>query len=476
MFWKRKRQNNNEQLPKKARTLIELKTSELSRNLALSPEHIQHLYTPIFIRLESLLTEVNQTERVEPVMVGLIEMMRYRRGVTLPSGITPEQVQRYREISSYTLTLVVVSRTVAHILSTLAVECDAHGMQKFHNPLFTNQIKNEKKRIGITSAEHATVGLSVEKHLAQWIASDLLSKCPTGLGWYASFPDMFNLLLEAINGTEKGLLGDVAEKYIDRILQQFKEKMPTNADKVVGANTDETQPNMLESTTTSSSTSSSGVDFLNKMITESMVEPDEENNEVSESLNTLKSMAGKNDTSNESNGQLGGEPLESGKSSDEAEESSEITPAMSKLLSVMNLGIEEEEKTNGENSQEVAVEEPQNCGRKAYFDALSNSFINELRLTEIDGQTFLAVGCKTHREVVKRTFGHLNTVARKAAEEALLTELKAISYLQDEGLVRLRTHTGTNSERFYLFSRCMGNGYLIDDANEMVHINRQNVS
>lgn len=471
-FFKKKKVNPP---ASKSRTIIDVKVSQISRNLALSNDHLQHIYVPIFKRLEVLLLEINEHDKLEVILDGLVEMMAYRRGKTLPSGIIAEQIQRYREISSFSLTISVLSRVIAHTHAQYAIECEQHGYQRFHNPLFTNQIKAESNVVGVVKAQHAVIGGRTERFFAQWIAHDFLSNCPTGLSWYSSFPDMLALLMECTNGSETGLLGQISDKYVDVILQSLAKTNTSEAANsqsvgkaVVTVSNETTKPAPSDATGNKKVNSGGGVDFLNKML-KAESEGSEENkatNDMVQMLASAKSVNPKqsNSTATETNSSSPKELDERSSKQTDAKTSppaptTSSSAAMSNLLKMMSSADSSSSESGSgkiENSDSEFKKDsdsiPNNNALTEYFNKLKSNFLCEVRIVDKDDQQLLAIPTKTNREIIVALFKPLGTEARKQAEEALMVELKKIAFDRDAQGPRLKSYSTAQGERVHLLA------------------------
>lgn len=189
------------------RPILDVKLSQFSRNVAMSSEVINATYRPVFLRAKNILDSAGLSSHFLPVMDALCEMISERRGMTLPVGVLPEKVQRYREITSFSMTVAMLAKTLAVDLSGTAIEIDSHGEQLFVHPMFNYLLSSDQKIIGPTKAHHAVIGKGAELALTQWHAFDLLMASPSGLNWYASFPDMLALLMSSLADKENSLFG-----------------------------------------------------------------------------------------------------------------------------------------------------------------------------------------------------------------------------------------------------------------------------
>ncbi|WP_432490686.1 hypothetical protein, partial [Flavonifractor plautii] len=63
---------------------IDIGLSRISRDLALSDLHLDKLYRPILERVSVILNDAEARDKFNDIIDVLAEMLRFRRGVTLP--------------------------------------------------------------------------------------------------------------------------------------------------------------------------------------------------------------------------------------------------------------------------------------------------------------------------------------------------------------------------------------------------------
>ncbi|HHP0492465.1 hypothetical protein L1D35_19880 [Vibrio harveyi] len=197
----------------KSRTEIDVGLGRISQDLALSELHLDKLYRPLLIRVKELLNVVGEQDKFTMIIDVLAEMLRFRRGVTLPENIEAEQIQRYREISSYTLVLAVLSKLIAEYHSKYSIQFDAQGEIRNYTPIFSHVMKSEVKKVGVTRSSNDVIGHGVEEGMAILQVADFLKVVPNAVVWYASFPDMMKILFALCLGKRTGQFNEVVEKY-----------------------------------------------------------------------------------------------------------------------------------------------------------------------------------------------------------------------------------------------------------------------
>ncbi|WJT11025.1 hypothetical protein [Vibrio harveyi] len=197
----------------KSRTEIDVGLGRISQDLALSELHLDKLYRPLLIRVKELLNVVGEQDKFTMIIDVLAEMLRFRRGVTLPENIEAEQIQRYREISSYTLVLAVLSKLIAEYHSKYSIQFDAQGEIRNYTPIFSHVMKSEVKKVGVTRSSNDVIGHGVEEGMAILQVVDFLKVVPNAVVWYASFPDMMKILFALCLGKRTGQFNEVVEKY-----------------------------------------------------------------------------------------------------------------------------------------------------------------------------------------------------------------------------------------------------------------------
>lgn len=192
---------------------IDIGLSRISRDLALSDLHLDKLYRPILERVCAILSDVEARDKFNDIVDVLAEMLRFRRGVTLPENIEAELVQRYREICNYTLFLAVLAKLMAEYHARYAIQFDASGEIRNYPALFTYAMSNETKRIGVTKAANDVIGSGVDEGLAIIQLADFFKIVPNAVVWFASFPDMLKILFSLCLGTRRGQFSEITDKY-----------------------------------------------------------------------------------------------------------------------------------------------------------------------------------------------------------------------------------------------------------------------
>ncbi len=451
MGWFTKRsEKKNEKITKRDGVSIALE--RMANNLSLSTEQISALYKPVVARAVKVLRTADLEYAVENLLAAAVKMLAYRRGQTLPAGIPPERVQKYREIVSFTLTLALFSRVIGYYSIRRSIECDAHGDVVAHNLLFTYVSDKEPKKLGITKAGHNILSPKVERQFSQWVTYDLLLATPTGMRWYGQFPDMLSILLEVVSGTEKTLIGEIVEMFV-------AEAMTGKQASEDGSALSLTPPQSTPAATKlpplfanmpkveAQQPSSAIVNALKASKTESDDKQEVVNAERHKPTSSRSSQTGQASS------------LVTALPTPEASASVEgVSPALAGLLGKIKTP-ETEPEEKGEEIRNANPEVKAGGLMEAFTAQVTSEFIGEILTLEHEQQVVALIPVKTYRQILTATFKHLPKERRKDAEAEFVKELQKYVLGEQTSTERITPVTDVNGEKWIVLK----NAFILDD-------------
>ncbi|HHE0503913.1 TPA: hypothetical protein ACN36P_003884 [Vibrio parahaemolyticus] len=377
---------------------IDIGLSRISRDLALSDLHLDKLYRPILERVSVILNDAEARDKFNDIIDVLAEMLRFRRGVTLPENIEAEQVQRYREICNYTLFLVVLAKTMAEFHSRSSVQFDANGEIRNYPPLFTFAMSNESKRIGVTRAANDVIGNGVDEGLAIMQIADFFKVVPNAVVWFSSFPDMLKILFSLCLGTRRGQFSEITEKYASLAIGRC---FGTGTVSVAATVSTIEAPKPTPKVGTLFQNNSSSPENGSSLATAQQPELKSTTSASAESLSTAETT---------------GRPTEP----------STINPALSDLLSSITSASSNAPKSNGEveGSSPSDTENKQESSEyelKRFHTLMVEQHLELKRWVFRDtGEDVIAIPARLYRELCSSLYRHLSGQKKSDAEKAFM--------------------------------------------------------
>ncbi|ENN6469916.1 hypothetical protein AB9X29_003717 [Vibrio vulnificus] len=399
------------------KTQLEVSLSRLSKNLSMSGAHIDALYRPILLFTERSLAKIGQEDKIIPIVDALDKMLRFRRGVTIPAGIEPEQVQRYREISSFTLVTVVLSKVLADYSSRYALQYDVHGEIRNYPLIFGDALPPDSQLVGVTENRSCVIGNGVDVGLTVMMMYKLYSKTSSevAMAWYASFPDMIKISLMLCEGSYRGVMSDIVEKYYHMALS--------------GCIT----PNLS----------------VNEETAPAINNGNEEGTAQQASVKVGKLF--------ESVAKVHTPVATSATSTTEATPATSPPPitsqseALAKLLGTLpksdkssdSLTVDKEDREATQPPKDSAIVDSYLNFLNGHTPQIANSETNE-------GEAVVVVPVDVHREICIQLFGHLKGEQKRNAERSLMTDLKPFLRCPTTGDRAVPMCT-ENGERVYVY-------------------------
>jgi hypothetical protein len=401
--------------------VFERSLSKLMTNVSVSESHVDALYRPVLQNTYDQFKLIGLEDKYSRVIDILDEMLRYRRGCTLPEGVIAEQVQRYREITNYTLVTTVLGRTLGELNSNHCLQYDVAGTVRSYPPLLARTQRMEDSAfIGVSQGTNVTVGKGAEDGLAFWSICYLFqsTKNSVAMDWFAEFPDMLNKLFKLVLGGDSGIMGEIVEAYTNRTISivTSSENVSRAEDSVTSTRND--SPSVSEAASQGVGTLFQNVERANAA--EAHPSP------TAKPTDAMNGLLGMLDKETKSTPEPESEQKNEGASVDVVENGhGSLSSPLEAMLA--NLASAEESKgtDESESNSTKAFSDTQTTLFESYLVSLSEHH-EELSMGKLDETEYLIVAMNIHRDVTSRVFRHLKGERKRGAQKSLMEHLATV--------------------------------------------------
>lgn len=199
------------------RSNVEIFLAKNRHHSRLSEDLYKKIYGYLINRSVDILVNAGKGEDdIERMLDHLLMMFNYRRGLTIPTEIDANSLQRYREISTCSLMIMYLTRIVATACIGVGVQVQHQGelytFSPYQDYLFKSfEIVGKVNHQAYVLTSDVTIGLRFN------ILNDLFYNSPMTMQWYGMFPDMLKLVyrhLEDKDEAVQGIYGSTVDRFV----------------------------------------------------------------------------------------------------------------------------------------------------------------------------------------------------------------------------------------------------------------------